>query len=1745
MATYIITTSNYADPSFWGSISESASGHTLDFTALPSWFVISVEPASSIIWIWDGSTWRAITEAGGGGFASLGSPTELHYFNEILVGDAQANLLGSDGADTLITGDGTDTIEGGLGDDSISAGGGSDNINAGGGNDIVWGGDGNDTMLGGAGNDTLSGEAGADTIDGGDGADQIQGGQGGDSIAGGAGNDFILGDGQWYTISGYASVSNGVATDLTVINSADGPIELWWIDGTGTLQFYATIQPGGTYVQPTFVDHNWILRDLDGYYLELIEGAPNQTVNYGAEGLADSIAGNGNNDTIYGQFGDDTIDGGFASDLIYGGTGNDSLRGGDGDDTIYGGDGNDTIDVGVGFDLAYGDAGNDLLIDGTTGSEASTLHGGDGNDTIQSGIGNASAQYYGGTGDDRFEDRGGDNQTYFGGTGSDTYVGLTGIGNDTIIGGEDAGDTDTDLIDLSALTTGVTVAFTGDEAGMISGSTGTLTFSEIEEIQLGAGNDTVNASADTSGVIVDGGAGIDRFTGGSGDDIFYGGSGSDYFYSSAGSDTFYGGDGWDYAFITGTLGNHHIDLGVQDPVEANTNDWINFTFAETLDLTYTGTGGSVTNGTDTLTFNEVDGWSGTFNYGGTFDARALTDYGVGVDITGGWATLYGSAQDDIFSMNGADDRWVDGGAGNDYIAGDGGNDSFDGGADNDILEGWGGNDSLIGGAGDDTLYGGAGDDTLIGGADNDISYGGDGADTFIYTQGEGVDTIIGGEGARTLTRCNWSTRSLAVLGPRSPIPRRSRATSASTWAVAHSPRSRSSGAPHRATPFLGGAATTGFVAYGEGGFDFMQGGSGDDTLYGGTGGDSMLGGAGADLLYGDGDNDTLRGDAGNDTLFGGLGNDSLFGGGDNDQLFGGDGNDTLIGDAGNDTLDGGIGDDSLVGGDGDDELIGGDGDDFINAMTGNDILFGGLGNDVLWGGSGNDTIYGGDGNDSIHAGFGDDSVFAGAGNDTVAGADGHDTIDAGDGNDSVTGGTGNDIVFGGAGDDTLRGDEGDDTLYGGTDNDTLQGGAGNDLLFGGDGSDTAVFTGVVTDYSFSLGGAGQLIVTDGVAGRDGQDTIEGFEYVTFNGVTYHLVTGDDGGNIALQGPDDGTPTLIIAHGGNDWGIGQDTSDVMFGGAGDDTLEGGNGDDTLIGEGGNDLLRGDGGNDQLFGGDGNDTLEGGDGNDTIHGGDGDDILAGGPGNDVVFGGAGNDVVFVNDDDGSTSVFGGDETDTLVFGNTLGPHGVSVSWQNLDGGTFTYYGTGTTGTFEGFEAVIGTEHADFIGANDALSGVVIDGMGGDDRIEGGEGDDYIDGGEGDDTIESGAGNDTVYGGDGNDTIDGGDGNDELYGDAGNDAIWASSGDDTIYGGDGNDTIGAESGNDLAFGGAGDDSIFGGGGNDTLVGGEGQDYLAGGDGDDLIHAGPGNDTVTGGAGNDTFVFNPGDGLLAITDFNTGNTGTLNDGDTTNNDFIDLSGFYDNIAELHDDLADDGVLNQSNEGNVVWGQAVTYSDNTLFAPGDGIVFDGQTADGNSFTLENTGVICFTPGTLILTEKGERPVEALRRGDRIVTRDNGVQPLRWLARRKITRAELEANERLHPVLIQPDLIGASAPLLVSPQHGVLVRPEGRDEVLVRATHLARVAGGKARIARGIRQLTYIHLMFDAHQIVFANGAPSESFYPGPMALGALAEPARAELRLIFPDLFTSPPDRTFGPRARHFAHARDLPPKLRALRAA
>lgn len=410
------------------------------------------------------------------------------------------------------------------------------------------------------------------------------------------------------------------------------------------------------------------------------------------------------------------------------------------------------------------------------------------------------------------------------------------------------------------------------------------------------------------------------------------------------------------------------------------------------------------------------------------------------------------------------------------------------------------------------------------------------------------------------------------------------------------------------------------------------------------------------------------------------------------------------------------------------------------------------------------------------------------------------------------------------------------------------------------------------------------------------------------------------------------------------------------------------------------------------------------------------------------------------------------------------------------------------------------------NDTLEGGdgndVIYGQGGDDSIDGGGGSDAITGGGGDDTMLGGAGDDTLAGGDGSDYIEGGEGNDLLSTGLGNDTLVGGTGDDTLHNSAGNDSLVGGAGNDSIVATLGDDTLEGGAGDDTLDGGADDDSIDGGTGNDSILFGTGDDYASGGDGDDTFVYGVGDGHDTIADFNAGNTGTLSDGDNTNNDFIDLSAYYDDIWELYADQADDGVLNQSNDGV----GDVDYSDNTSFGSGS-LTFTGASANNSFFTVENTGVVCFTAGTAILTPKGGVLIDDLRVGDLVCTMDDGPQPIRWIGRRDIGSDELASDPKLCPVLIPQGTFGAERSFLVSRQHALLINPDQ----LARAIHLTEIQGLPMRIAKGKRSVTYIHLMFDAHQIIFSEGVPSESFYPGKQAMEMLGPKSRHGLLRAFP----------------------------------
>ncbi|MBC7158093.1 MAG: Hint domain-containing protein [Rhodobacteraceae bacterium] len=185
-----------------------------------------------------------------------------------------------------------------------------------------------------------------------------------------------------------------------------------------------------------------------------------------------------------------------------------------------------------------------------------------------------------------------------------------------------------------------------------------------------------------------------------------------------------------------------------------------------------------------------------------------------------------------------------------------------------------------------------------------------------------------------------------------------------------------------------------------------------------------------------------------------------------------------------------------------------------------------------------------------------------------------------------------------------------------------------------------------------------------------------------------------------------------------------------------------------------------------------------------------------------------------------------------------------------------------------------------------------------------------------------------------------------------------------------------------------------------------------------------------------------------------------------------------------------------------------------------------------NSGVICFTPGTLLRTPDGPRRIEALAPGDTVLTRDSGAQEILWIGTRKMTGARLYAMPALRPVRIRAGALGIDRPepdLVVSPQHRLLVRGAAaqalfnEDEVLVAACDL--VNHRSIVVDRGLREVTYIHLMLERHEVLWANGLETESFHPASTSLATVEEDQRRTLLAMMPGLSADP--NVYGDYAR------------------
>ncbi|MEZ5912906.1 MAG: Hint domain-containing protein [Paracoccaceae bacterium] len=865
-------------------------------------------------------------------------------------------------------------------------------------------------------------------------------------------------------------------------------------------------------------------------------------------------------------------------------------------------------------------------------------------------------------------------------------------------------------------------------------------------------------------------------------------------------------------------------------------------------------------------------------------------------------------------------------------------------------------------------------------------------------------------------------------------------------------------------------------------------------------------------------------------------------------------------------VDGTDGDDAI-----DTSFIDAGGDQVDGSDGVNDVIDAGAGNDTVSAGTGNDTVYGGSGDDVIDGGGGADVISGGADNDTISGGTGADTLSGGTGDDSLAGGSGNDELYGGdappdPADESLNwtGQGGNGTNVAGGFTQTT-GGMDVSVSFTNDGGNTGIQTSTSTQYVgggepfatnsalYLTGGAGpnatvtmdfdpaqtgltdevedvsfrindidasgwQDIITVTAFDADGNPvtvnfTVSGNETVSGNTIT--AGTGNDtaasaNGSVLISVPGPVHSIQIAYSNGGTSGQALWVSDVHFTtipdtaetADGDDTLDGGAGDDLIVAGGGDDTV-------QLTGTYGNDTITGGETGETA----GDTL----------------DATALTQD--TTLTYSGDEAGTL---------GDGIS----------------TATFSEIEHVGLGSGDDTVDASATTGGVDVSGGGGADAMTGGSGADTLDGGAGADTIDGGAGADAIDAGGGDDTISltGTFGNDTITGgetgETAGDTLDASgltqdttltfSGDEAGTLGDGTSTatfseiehVTLGSGDDTvdasattggvdASGGGGADAMTGGSGADTLDGGSGADTLTGGAGDDTLHLGAADGAV------DTLVLDDGSGSDTVFEFE-GPTDNGN-GTFTGHDQFDVTGLTDSF------------------GFPVRAWDVTVTDSVGDGSGDAILTfpNGETVrlPGISATLVDNdqalyamGIPCFLRGTRIATPDGEVAIEDLCAGDMVLTRDRGAQPIRWIGSRRVL-----GTGRLAPIRIAAGHLGNRRDLWVSPQHRMLLGGWhcelhfGVEEVLAAAKHLIDEASVR-RMPGG--EVDYFHMLFDHHEIVWAEGAPSESFHPGAEGLASLDTGAQAEILALFPELAGARAGETaggYGPTARRCLKAHEV----------
>jgi len=173
---------------------------------------------------------------------------------------------------------------------------------------------------------------------------------------------------------------------------------------------------------------------------------------------------------------------------------------------------------------------------------------------------------------------------------------------------------------------------------------------------------------------------------------------------------------------------------------------------------------------------------------------------------------------------------------------------------------------------------------------------------------------------------------------------------------------------------------------------------------------------------------------------------------------------------------------------------------------------------------------------------------------------------------------------------------------------------------------------------------------------------------------------------------------------------------------------------------------------------------------------------------------------------------------------------------------------------------------------------------------------------------------------------------------------------------------------------------------------------------------------------------------------------------------------------------------------------------------------------LQLADLLClsFARGTMIsLADGSQRAIEALVPGLQVLTRDHGRQPIRWIG-----HARLRAVGAFAPVVITSGTLGNGGDLIVSQHHRVFLYQRTRlpglstAELLVQARHFI---DGEAVYLREGGFVDYFSLVFDHHEIIYAEGVPSESLMVNDATVNRLPPEIAAEVKARFPGLTQIP----------------------------